>query len=145
MGLLDRFERGVENAVSTAFSKTSRSGVKPVEIASALRKEADARAAVVDLNRTVIPNQYDVRLSSADHAAILAWGEDTLRHEFEDAIRDHAEFQRYAFAGTLSVRFLLDESLPTGRFDVASRSTRGFLSASPRLVWLRHDAHDVVR
>lgn len=125
MGLLDRFERGVENAVSTAFAKTFRSSVKPVELAAALRKESDSRAAVVDLNRTVVPNEYDIRLSTADHAAILEWGEEALRHEFEDTLRDHADFQRYAFVGALSVRFLEDASLTTGRFGVSSHSSRG--------------------
>jgi hypothetical protein len=125
MGLLDRFERGVEGAMSTAFARTFRSSVKPVELAAALRKEADARAANVDLNRTVIPNEYDIRLSPSDHASVVAWGADALRQEFEDALRDHATFQRYAFVGAVLVRFFLDESLPTGRFVIASRSSRG--------------------
>ncbi|MCJ7827275.1 MAG: DUF3662 domain-containing protein, partial [Demequinaceae bacterium] len=113
MGLLDRFERGVEGAMSTAFARTFRSSVKPVELAAALRKEADARAANVDLNRTVIPNEYDIRLSPSDHASVIAWGEEALRHEFEDALRDHATFQRYSFVGAVLVRFFIDESLST--------------------------------
>lgn len=125
MGLLDRFERGAERVVTTAFGKTSRSGVKPVEISASIRREADTRAAIVDMNRTVIPNEYDVRLSPSDHDAVLSWGEDALRREFEDSLRDHAAFQRYALLGAVSVRFLRDETLHTGRFVVASRSTRG--------------------
>jgi hypothetical protein len=132
MGVLDRFERGVENVVSTAFAKTFRAAVKPVELAAALRKEADAKAAAVDNMRTVIPNLYDIRLSPVDHKAIVEWGEDALRHEFEDALKDHAEFQRYSFVGTLSVRLLKDDSLSTGRFVVSSRSSRGSaVPASP--------------
>lgn len=125
MGVLDRFERGVENVVSSAFAKTFRSGVKPVEIAAAIRRECDARAAVVDRTRTVAPNEYDVRLSQPDHATLVEWGEEALAREFEDALRDHAEFQRYAFVGGLSVRFLVDDALSTGRYTVASRTTRG--------------------
>jgi len=125
MGLLDKFERKVDGAMSTAFARTFRSGVKPVELAAALRKEADSRAANVDMNRTVIPNEYDIRLSPADHAAIVEWGEKALRQEFEDALRDHATFQRYAFVGAVLVRFFLDQSLPTGRYVISSRSSRG--------------------
>lgn len=124
MGVLDRFERGVENAVNAAFSRTSRSGVKPIELASALRKEADAKAASVDRNRTVAPNEYDIYLSTADHDAVVAWGDDAMAREFEDALHEHAELQRYTFVGSVSVRFFLDESLATGRFTVTSRSSR---------------------
>jgi hypothetical protein len=125
MGLLDRFERKVEGAVTTAFSKTSRSGIKPVDIGAAIRKEADTRAAIVDMNRTVVPNEYDVRLSPTDYDSVRSWGEDALRREFEDALRDHATFQRYAFVGGVSIRFLRDDTLRAGRIVVASRTSRG--------------------
>ncbi len=124
MGVLDRFERGVENVVNAAFSRTSRSGVKPIELAAALRKEADAKAAAVDRTRTVAPNEYDLYLGPVDHEAVVAWGEDALAREFEDALHEHAEYQRYTFVGSVTVRFFLDETLATGRFTVASRSSR---------------------
>ena len=44
MGVLDRFEKGVERAVSSAFARAFKSEVKPVELASALRREVDDRA-----------------------------------------------------------------------------------------------------
>lgn len=124
MGVLDRFEKGVENVMQSAFAKTFRSGVKPVELASALKREADARAAVVDRQRTVVPNEYAVALSAVDMSHVQEWGDDALAREFEDALHDHADRQRYSFVGPVSVRFDLDESLATGRFSVASRSTR---------------------
>jgi 3D (Asp-Asp-Asp) domain-containing protein len=124
MGVLDRFERGVENVVNAAFSRSSRSGVKPIDLASALRKEADAKAASVDRARTVVPNEYDIHLNPADYATIVEWGEDALAREFEDTIHDHAEFQRYVFVGSVSVRFFEDEAQAAGRFSVVSRSTR---------------------
>lgn len=55
MGLLDSFEKGLERAVNSAFAKTFRSGVQPVEIASALRREADTNAAVVSRDRIITP------------------------------------------------------------------------------------------
>ncbi|WP_084039054.1 DUF3662 and FHA domain-containing protein [Demequina sp. NBRC 110053] len=125
MGVLDRFEKGVENVMQGAFAKTFKSGVKPVEIASAVRRECDARAAAVDRSRTVAPNEYSVYLSPADHDSIEQWGSDVLAHELEDALRDHAERQRYSFVGAVKVEFELDESLSTGRLAVRSRSTRG--------------------
>ena len=39
MGFLDKFEQGVERAVNKTFSKVFRSEIKPVDLASALRRE----------------------------------------------------------------------------------------------------------
>ncbi len=125
MGVLDRFEKGVENVMQAAFAKTFRSGVKPVELSSALKRESDARAAVVDRQRTVVPNEYVLALSPGDMENVQTWGDDALAREFEDALHDHAERQRYSFVGPVAVRFEQDESLATGRFAVQSRSTRG--------------------
>ena len=47
MGLLDNFEKGLERAVNGAFAKTFKSGLQPVEITAALRRELDTKAAVI--------------------------------------------------------------------------------------------------
>jgi hypothetical protein len=125
MGVMDRFEKGVENVVHTAFAKTFKAGVKPVELASALKKECDARAAVVDRQRTVVPNEYAVALSESDHATVTEWGDDALARELEDVLHDHARRQHYSFVGAVAVTFAMDTTLPTGRYAVSSRSTRG--------------------
>ena len=41
MGVLDRFEKGIERVVNQTFAKAFRSQVEPVELAGALKKEAD--------------------------------------------------------------------------------------------------------
>ncbi|WP_062077277.1 FhaA domain-containing protein [Demequina globuliformis] len=125
MGVLDRFEKGVENVVQGAFARTFKSGVKPVELASAVRRECDARAAAVDRNRTVAPNEYAIALSQTDYDTVEQWGDDALAHEIEDALRDHATRQRYSFVGAVKIDFAPDESLSTGRLAVTSRTTRG--------------------
>ncbi len=125
MGVLDRFEKGVENVMQTAFAKTFRAGVKPVELAGALKKETDARAAVVDRHRTLVPNEYAIALSPTDLETLREWGDDVLAHELEAAVQEHATRQGYTFVGAVAVTFLEDESLPTGRYSVSSRSTRG--------------------
>ncbi|MFX5660546.1 DUF3662 domain-containing protein, partial [Acinetobacter baumannii] len=66
MGLLDSFERGLDRAVNGAFAKTFRSGIQPVESASALRAELDKKAVVVTRERILVPNALTVRLSPAD-------------------------------------------------------------------------------
>ncbi|MDN4472390.1 FhaA domain-containing protein [Demequina zhanjiangensis] len=125
MGVLDRFEKGVENVMQNAFAKTFRSGIKPVELAAALKRECDNRAAAVDRGRTVAPNEYVLTLSPADHETVVSWGDEALTHELEDALQDHASRQQYSLVGAVTVSFAEDESLATGRYAVSSRTTRG--------------------
>lgn len=121
MGLLDSFEKGIERAVNGAFAKTFRSGVQPVEIASALRAELDAKAAVVSRDRILVPNTLVVRLAPADHERMGALGR-TLHDELVQLIEGHATAQKYSFAGPVSLAIHPDESLTTGTVRVDSRS-----------------------
>ena len=67
MGLLDNFERGLERVVNGAFAKTFKSGLQPIEITAALRRELDTKAAVVSRDRILVPNKFSVHLSPVDH------------------------------------------------------------------------------
>lgn len=124
MGVLDRFERGIERAVNGAFAKVFKAEVQPVELASALRREVDTSAAVVGRDRTLVPNAFVVELGPADHDRIADW-DDTLADELVTAVGDHARQQRYAFVGPISVRFHRDEGLETGVFRVRSARVKG--------------------
>jgi len=125
MGILDRFEQSVERVVNTAFAKAFRSEVKPVELASALRREVDDRAATVDRERTVVPNEFTIELSPADHQQIIDWGAEPLADELAANVTEHASAQRYAFVGPVTVTFALHDDLETGRFRVRSSTARG--------------------
>ncbi len=123
MGVLDRFEKGVERAVNGVFARAFRSEVQPVELASALKREADDHASIVGRNRTIAPNSYVVELGPADHRRLAQW-EDALGDELSTVLNDHALQQRYAFVGPVSVRFERSEELDTGVFRVRSRTAR---------------------
>lgn len=125
MGILDRFEQGVERVVNTAFAKAFHSEVKPVELASALRREVDDRAAVVGRERTVVPNEFTIELSATDHQQIIDWGAEPLADELAANVTEHAGAQRYAFVGPVTVTFARHEDLETGRFRVRSATVRG--------------------
>ena len=90
MGFLDKFENGVERAVNNAFSRTFRSELKPVEMASRLRREVDQRAAVVGRDRTVVPNDFTIELSTPDYDQVEAWGAEALADEFAANVTDYA-------------------------------------------------------
>ncbi|HVN13787.1 MAG TPA: DUF3662 domain-containing protein, partial [Kineosporiaceae bacterium] len=124
MGVLDRFEKGIERAVNGVFARAFRSEVQPVELASALKRQADDNASVVGRNRTIAPNDYVVELGPADHRRLAQW-EDALGDELATVLNDHALQQRYAFVGPVRVRFERAEELDTGVFRVRSRTARG--------------------
>ena len=123
MGVLGRFEKGIERAVNGAFARAFRSEVQPVELASAIKREADDNASVVGRNRTIAPNDYVIELGPADHRRLAQW-EDALGDELSTVLNDHALQQRYAFVGPVKVRFERSEDLDTGVFRVRSRTVR---------------------
>ena len=83
MAFLDRFEKGVERAVNGAFAKASRSEVKPVDLASALRRELDDKAAVLARGRAVVPNEFVIELAPQDFDRILDWGAEAMGEELK--------------------------------------------------------------
>jgi hypothetical protein len=125
VGFLDKFEQSVERAVNSTFSKVFRSEIKPVDLASALRREVDDRAASVDRTRTVVPNDFTIELSEADFAQIESWGAETLADELAINVTDYAASQHYAFVGPVVVSFELVDTLDAGRFQIRSASVRG--------------------
>ena len=132
MGVLDRFERGVERAVNGVFARAFRSEVQPVEVAAALRRELDDRAAVLSRGRTLVPNSFVVELGPSDHEKIASW-QDTLSDELVAAVTQHADKQRYSFVGPVRVDFLEADDLETGVFRVLSSTIKGRVApATPR-------------
>lgn len=125
MGVLDRFEKGVERVVSGAFAKAFRGEVKPVEVASAIRREMDDRAAAVTRERTVVPNEFTVWLSESDLEQVETWGADALAEELITTATEHATQQHYTFVGPVTVAFTLGEDLEQGRFRIQSATVRG--------------------
>jgi hypothetical protein len=122
--VLDRFERGVERVVNGAFARAFKSEVQPVELASALRREADTTAAVVGPDRTLVPNAYTIELGPSDHERLGSWA-DQLSGELSTALTDHARGQRYSFPGPVSIQLVRDDELATGVFRVRSARVRG--------------------
>jgi hypothetical protein len=117
VGILDKFERKLEGAVSGAFAKAFRSSVEPVEIASHLERELDAHAAIVSRGRTVAPNAFHVELSPNDYQRLATMGV-SLAAEFAGVIEQHAQQQRYAFTGPVHVELERHDDLDTGLFRI---------------------------
>ena len=124
MGLLDNFEKGLERAVNGAFAKTFKSGLQPVEITAALRRELDTKAAVVARDRILVPNKFTVRLSRADFERMSGLGQ-TLTDELVQLVQSHAAAQHYSFAGGISISLSEDPTLSPGMLEIQSVNVKG--------------------
>ncbi len=124
MGVMDRFEKGIERAVNGVFAKAFRSEVQPVEIASALKRACDDRAAVISKGRTLVPNAFVVELGPTDHERLAEYS-DALGDELVTTVKEHADQQRYTFVGPVTVDFEAAGDLETGIFRVRSATVKG--------------------
>ncbi|MCT9819443.1 DUF3662 and FHA domain-containing protein [Microbacterium sp. W1N] len=144
MGLLDSFEKGLERAVNSAFAKTFRSGVQPVEVASALRSELDVKAAVVSRDRILAPNTFEVRLAPADAERMASLGS-TLVNDLHRLVEEHAKKQGFSFAGPVAISLAADEQLSTGTLRVDSRTAAGGEVAWRGVVDIAGTRHPLVK
>ena len=133
MGILDSVERGLERAVNGAFARTFRSGVQPVEIAAALKRELDIGSVVVDRDRVLAPNRFVVRVSESDATRLLNMGA-SLEAELIGVVRKHAIRQGYQLLGEPDVEVRADRSLTAGVLQIDASQVEGTVSWAPVLV-----------
>ncbi len=124
MGVLQRFERRLEGMVEGAFARAFRSELQPVEVASAVQREMDDRAAIVAKGRTLVPNDFVVELAESDHDRLDVYAE-SLGVELANLARDYAKEQGYSFVGPVRMRFEGVPDLTTGTFRIRSGVIRG--------------------
>lgn len=130
MGILDSVERGLERAVNGAFARTFRSGVQPVEIASALKRELDIASVIVDRDRVLAPNRFVVRVSPKDATRLQALGE-TLESELRGVVAKHARRQSYQLLGEPDVEIRPDDALTAGVLEIDSTRVEGSVDWVP--------------
>jgi hypothetical protein len=118
LGVLQRFERRLEGMVEGAFARAFRSELQPVEVASAVQREMDDRAAIVAKGRTLVPNDFVVELSETDHERLDVYAE-SLGVELANLARD------YAKEGPVRMRFEGVPDMTTGTFRIRSGVIRG--------------------
>ena len=124
MGVMDRFERRLDRLVNGVFAKTFKAEVEPVEIAAALQRECDDRAAIVSRGRTMVPNAFTVELGPSDHERLSVYAT-PLGDELSAMVREHAEERGFAFVGPVEVGFARADDLDTGLFRIRSEAKAG--------------------
>ena len=123
LGFFDKFEKGLEKKVTGLFSKTFKSSLEPVEIASAIKQEMDAKASILSRDRILVPNSYLVQLSPQDHDRLNDLGE-PLIEELTKLCSEHAKNQRFQFGEVLEISLTQDASLALGQLTVVSSSKK---------------------
>jgi len=116
VSILSEFEDRVGRAVEGVFAGVFRSPVQPAELAHALTKEADRRK-VVGVGKVFAPTLYNVLLSPDDDEKLGGFAE-TLAGELETYLVGYARERSYSLAARPVVRFIVDDELKLGRFDV---------------------------
>jgi hypothetical protein len=132
VGILDSFERGLERAVNGAFARTFRSGLQPVEITAALRREVDTHTSPVARDRILVPNRFVVRMSEADHLAMTALGQ-PLIDELTGLLTQYVAEQRYQMASPPVITLEPVDSFAVGMLEVQSSTERVEVDWTPVL------------
>jgi len=116
VSLLSDFEDRIGRTVEGGFARVFRSPVQPAELAKAVAKEADRRRKV-GVGKVYAPTLYNVLLSAEDDQNLGGFA-DTLAGELETYLVGHARERSYVLTTRPIVRFLVDDDLKLGRFDV---------------------------
>lgn len=119
MGFLDSFERQVERLVGGVFAKTFTSGVHPIEIVAALKKELDATARPITRTRVLAPHAFYVGLSSIDRDRLGQLGPDFLS-EIRQTLEDYRVVRGYSCQEAVAVHLEERKTLAEGMVEVRS-------------------------
>ena len=120
MSLAQRFERRLEGLVGGAFARVFKGQVEPVEIGTALQREAYDKRNVMGNGQVLAPNRYRVTLSPSDHERLAPW-EAQLTNSLAELLQEYLDENRWSTIGDIEVYLMLDDQLHTGVFGVASR------------------------
>jgi len=108
----DRIARGVEGIFAGVF----KAPVQPAELARACAKEMDRRKKL-GVGKVYAPTLFSVLLSPADGNALGGFSE-TLAGELATYLIGHARERDYTLATRPVVRFLIDDELKLGRYEI---------------------------
>jgi len=116
VSILSDFEDRVGRAIEGVFAGVFRAPVQPAELARAAAKEMDRRRRL-GVGKVYAPTLYSILLSPADGDQLGGFSK-TLAGELETYLAGYAAERDYDLACRPRVRFLVDEELKLGRFEV---------------------------
>lgn len=121
MGIFDHIERTLEEVVNGGFARAFKGDVQPVEISARLQRELDAEARLLSRDHKLVPNDFTVGLSQHDHDRLVPYSR-KINDEIVPQLKEYAANQGYLFNGPVTIEYVLEAGLPTGRFTVESQA-----------------------
>ena len=110
MGLVERFERKLEDSVGNAFARVFGGSIVPAEVESLLRREAETGAREVHGGYVLAPNDYVITLSVPDYQKVSA-DPDITPTTFAKHLEGFIHEQGWQTYGDVVVRFEQSPSL----------------------------------
>ena len=119
MGLAQQFERRLEALVEGVFTRGSRAGVEPLELARKLRREMGEHRRVGLRGEVLVPNHFVAALAPDDHAQ-FAPIEHSLGVEIATMLRSHSIEEGWGLMGPVEVELAPDPTVRRGRLRIAA-------------------------
>ena len=116
MGIFSRLEGKVEDTVEGAASSLSRAPISPVQISRRCEKQM-ARNKMLGAGKQYAPTLYTVLVNPEDDSNLYTFYP-TLAGEIETYLRAKAGSAGLYMDGAPLVRFIVDDGLKRGKFDV---------------------------
>lgn len=142
MSMLDRFENAVEKGVNKVFSRVFRSGLKPVDISTALQRTAEDEALAVDGGEGIAPNEYVVQVATTDFSSLQQGDIDALSADLAEQLQHHIDRQGYALLGPIKVTLESNLEQAAGELEVTATRTRG--AAAPATGVVATPEHPII-
>lgn len=118
MGFFSRFERRVEDGFEGMGDKLFDAPISPVQIAKKAEKQM-RREKMVGAGKEIAPTLYTVLVNPDDDERLFGYYP-TLAGETETYLRAKAQESGLAMDGDPLVRFIIDDDLKHGKFDVVA-------------------------
>ena len=116
MGLFSRFERRVEDGFDNINDRLFDSPISPVQIAKKAEKQM-RREKMVGAGKEYAPTLYTVLVNPSDDERLFGYYP-TLAGETETYLKAKAQEDGLVMDGSPLVRFIVDDDLKSGHFDI---------------------------
>ncbi|MCL1891594.1 MAG: FHA domain-containing protein [Coriobacteriia bacterium] len=118
--VLSQFENGVENAVDAAAGAVFKSPIEPAQIAKKAEKQMRQNR-LVGSGRQYAPTLYNVLVNADDNKRLFGFYP-TMAAEIETYLMAKGAHAGLDFDGRPLVRFIVDDGLKKGKFDVIAEN-----------------------
>ena len=119
MGIGQRLNRKLENAVGNTFARVFGGSVVPQELAQALLREGEVNVRELAGGRLLAPNHYIVQLGETDHGN-FAGEEDRTTALLADCVAEYLAEHQWDTYGDVVVSLERSDALHTGQFRIRS-------------------------